>query len=315
MTPVFLSRRPAHNGKVRWHDTANQMRSRVGASIFQRVAGPEGPAHHEVIFAPDGERWFADDRPIRRVHGDSSMFVGGLRALLLQSLHPLAMAAVAGHSGFKGDPWGRLQRTSYFLAVTTFGRVSDAQAAIGRVRAIHQRVTGTAPDGRPYAASDPHLLTWVHIAEADSFLRAHTRFGSEPLDQAGRDGYVEDMARIGAELGVPDPPRTERELTDRIEAYRGELASTAEARAAGRFLLLNPPLPVIARPPYGLLAGAAVSLLPGWARWPLRLPWLPGAEAALVRPAGQAMVGAIRWATSAPRSSGGPSDSDPAEAA
>jgi uncharacterized protein (DUF2236 family) len=295
------------------------MRSQVGASIFQRVAGPDGPAHHEVIFAPDGERWFADDRPIRRVHGDSSMFVGGLRALLLQSLHPLAMAAVAGHSGFKGDPWGRLQRTSYFLAVTTFGRVSDAQATIGRVRAIHQRVTGTAPDGRPYAASDPHLLTWVHIAEADSFLRAHTRFGSGPLDQAGRDGYVEDMARIGAELGVPDPPRTERELTDRIEAYRGELASTAEARAAARFLLLNPPLPVIARPPYGLLAGAAVSLLPGWARWPLRLPWLPGAEAALVRPAGQAMVDAIRWATSAPRPSagpaGGPPDGDPAEAA
>jgi uncharacterized protein (DUF2236 family) len=284
-----------------WQDTANRVRSRVGASIFQRVAGPEGPAHHESIFAPDGERWFADDRPIRRVHGDSSMFVGGLRALLLQSLHPLAMAAVAGHSGYQGDPWGRLQRTSYFLAVTTFGRDSDAEATIARVRSIHTRVTGTAPDGRPYAASDPHLLTWVHIAEADSFLRAHTRFGSEPLDQAGRDGYVADMARIGAELGVPDPPRTERELTARIEAYRGELASTREARAAARFLLLNPPLPVIARPPYGLLAGAAVSLLPGWARWPLRLPWLPVAEAALVRPAGQAMVGAIRWATSAPR--------------
>jgi uncharacterized protein (DUF2236 family) len=287
------------------------MRGRVGAQIFQRVAGPEGPAHHEVIFAADGERWFADDRPIRRVHGDSSMFVGGLRALLLQSLHPLAMAAVAGHSGYKGDPWGRLQRTSYFLAVTTFGRASDAQATIGRVRSIHERVTGTAPDGRPYRASDPHLLTWVHIAEADSFLRAHTRFGAEPLDQAGRDGYVADLARIGAELGVPDPPRTERELTDRIEAYRAELASTPEARAAARFLLLNPPLPVVARPPYGLLAGAAVSLLPGWARWPLRLPWLPGAEAALVRPAGQAVVGAIRWATSAPR----PAADDPSEAA
>jgi uncharacterized protein (DUF2236 family) len=254
-----------------------------------------------VIFASDGERWFDEDRPIRRVHGDSSMFVGGLRALLLQSLHPLAMAAVAGHSGYKGDPWGRLQRTSYFLAVTTFGRASDAEATIGRVRSIHSRVTGVAADGRPYAASDPELLTWVHIAEADSFLRAHTRFGAEPLDQAGRDGYVADVARIGAKLGVPDPPLTERDLKERIEAYRGKLASTPEARAAARFLLLNPPLPVIARPPYGLLAGAAVSLLPGWARWPLRLPWLPVAEAAVVRPAGQAAVGAIRWATSAPR--------------
>jgi uncharacterized protein (DUF2236 family) len=228
------------------------------------------------------------------------MFVGGIRALLLQSLHPLAMAAVAGHSGYRGDPWGRLQRTSYFLAVTTFGRASDAEDTIRRVRAIHRQVTGTAPDGRPYAASDPHLLTWVHIAEADSFLRAHSRFGVQPLDQAGRDGYVADMARIGAELGVPDPPRTEAELTGRITQYRAELAGTAQARAAARFLLVSPPLPAIARPPYGLLAAAAVSLLPGWARWPLRLPRLPVTEAAVIRPAGQAVVQAIRWATTAP---------------
>ena len=228
------------------------------------------------------------------------MFVGGLRALLLQSLHPLAMAAVEGHSGYRGDPWGRLQRTSYFLAVTTFGRASDAQETIRRVRAIHQRVTGAAPDGRPYAAADPHLLTWVHIAEADSFLRAHTRFGAQPLDQAGRDGYVADLARIAAELGVPDPPRTEAELADRITQYRGELAGTAQARAAARFLLLTPPLPVIARAPYGVLAAAAVSLLPGWARRPLRLPRLPVTEAAVVRPAGRLLVQAIRWAISPP---------------
>ena len=298
-TRAWHRRGPADNGWVGWQDAASRIRGRVAASIFERVAGPDRSAHRAVIFAAGGERWFAGDRPIRRVHGDSSMFIGGISALLLQSLHPLAMAAVAGHSGYQGDPWGRLQRTSYFLAVTTFGRAADAQDTIQRVRSIHQRVTGTAPDGRPYAASDPRLLTWVHIAEADSFLRAHSRFGMEPLDAAGRDGYVADMARIGSELGVPDPPRTEKELTERIAAYRAELASTAEARAAARFLLLNPPLPVMARPPYGLLAAAAVSLLPGWARWPLRLPHLPGAEAAVVRPAGQAMVQAIRWATAA----------------
>ena len=106
---------------------------------------------------------------------------------------------------------------------------------------------------------------------------------------------------IGARLGVPDPPRTEAELAGRIAAYRGELAGTGQARDAARFLLLNPPLPLIARPPYGALAAAAVSLLPGWARRYLRLPRLPVAEAAVVRPAGQAMVHAIRWATSAPR--------------
>ena len=277
----------------------NGVRRRIGASIFERVAGSEGPKRRDVINAP-GERWFADGRPIRRVHGDSSMFVGGIRALLLQSLHPLAMAAVAAHSGYRGDPWGRLQRTSYFLAVTTFGRTGDALATIERVKAIHEKVTGTAPDGRPYAASDPHLLTWVHIAEADSFLRAHRQYGAQPLDQAGRDGYVADMARIAVALGVPDPPRTEAELSDRISQYRAELRGTPQARAAARFLLLNPPVPAIARAPYGMLAAAATSLLPGWARRPLYLPRLPLTEAALVRPAGHAVIQGIRWATTAP---------------
>jgi uncharacterized protein (DUF2236 family) len=279
--------------------TADQVRGRIGAAIFGRVAGPQGPARRQLIHA-EGERWFAEDRPIRTVHGDTAMFVGGIRALLLQSLHPLAMAAVAGHSDYRGDPWGRLQRTSYFLAITTFGRSSDAQQAIARVRAIHQRVTGTAPDGRPYAASDPHLLTWVHIAEADSFLRAHSRFGAHPLDQPERDAYLADLARIGAALGVPEPPRTEAELTARIEEYRPELAATAQAREAARFLLLSPPLPVLARPPYGVLAAAAVSLLPGYARRLLWLPRLPVTEAAVIRPAGHAMVQAIRWAMTGP---------------
>jgi len=280
---------------------ADLIRGRIGAAIIERIAGPQVTSRRRPAEASKGERWFAEDRPIRHVHSDSAMFIGAIRALLLQSLHPLAMAAVAQHSDYRGDPWGRLQRTSHFVGVTTFGRTGDAQQAIARVRAIHQRVTGTAPDGRPYAASDPHLLTWVHIAETDSFLRAHSSFGSRPLDQAGRDGYVADMARIGAELGVPAPPRTEAELAGLLRAYRPELAATAEAREAARFLLLRPPLPVIARAPYGVLAAAAVSLLPGWARRPLYLPRLPLTETILVRPAGQAMVHAIHWAITAPR--------------
>jgi uncharacterized protein (DUF2236 family) len=289
------------NETVGGQSVADRVRGSIGAAIFERVAGPQGPSRARRIHQTPGERWFAEDRPVRRVHGDSSMYIGGIRALLLQSLHPLAMAAVAEHSDYRGDPWGRLQRTSYFLAVTTFGREADARQAIARVRAVHQRVTGTAADGRPYAASDPHLLAWVHIAEADSFLRAYTRFGAHPLDQAGRDGYVADMARIGTELGVADPPVTEAELADRVGAYRAELRATPEAREAARFLLLSPPLPAIARAPYGVLAAAAVSLLPGWARRPLRLPRLPVTETVLVRPAGHAMVRAIGWATSAPR--------------
>jgi len=286
---------------MRGQGAADQIRGRIGAAIIERIAGPRAASRRHPADPSPGERWFAEDRPIRQVHSDSAMFIGAIRALLLQSLHPLAMAAVAEHSDYRGDPWGRLQRTGHFIGVTTFGRTQDARQAIARVRAIHQRVTGTAPDGRPYAASDPHLLTWVHVAEADSFLRAHTCFGSRLLDKAGRDGYVADMARIGAELGVPDPPRTEAELADRIRAYRPELAATAEAREAARFLLLSPPLPVIARAPYGVLAAAAVSLLPGWARRPLYLPRMPVTETVLVRPAGHAMVHAIRWAITAPR--------------
>src|SRR6195952_1657617 len=130
-----------------------QVRTRIATGLFERVAGDEGPNRRDRIATAPGPRWFAEDRPIRTVHGDSSMFIGGLRALLLQSLHPLAMAGVAGHSGFRGDPGGRWQRTSYFLAVTTFGLAPDAEATIARIRKIHERVRGTAPDGRPYAAS------------------------------------------------------------------------------------------------------------------------------------------------------------------
>jgi uncharacterized protein (DUF2236 family) len=260
------------------------------------IAGPDGPAQRARIHHTPGPRWFADGRPIRRVHADASMFVGGLRALLLQSLHPLAMAGVAQHSNYRGDPWGRLQRTSTFLGVTTFGTAADAQRAVDRVRGIHRRVNGIAADGRPYAATDPHLLEWVHVAEADSFLRAHQLYGAAPLDQDGRDGYVDDMAEIAAKLGVVNPPRTERELAQRINAFRPELRSTPEARDAARFLLLTPPLPLAARAPYGALAATAVAMLPAWARIPLLLPYFPPIEVTVVRTMGRALVGGIRWA-------------------
>ncbi|AFM15597.1 hypothetical protein Mycch_0780 [Mycolicibacterium chubuense NBB4] len=272
------------------------VRTRMGSALFGMVAGPEGPENRARIHGTPGPRWFAEDRPIRRVHADASMFVGGLRALLLQSLHPLAMAGVADHSDYRGDPWGRLARTSTFLAVTTFGTAADAQRAVDRVRGIHRRIHGTAPDGRRYRASDPHLLEWVHIAEVDSFLRAHQLYGSAPLDQRGRDGYVADTARVAEALGVLDPPRSESELAERIRAYRPALGGTAAARDAARFLLLTPPLPVLARAPYAALAATAVAMLPRWARGPLWLPYLPPVEATVVRSAGHVLVGGIRWA-------------------
>ena len=171
------------------------------------------------------------------------MFVAGIRALLLQSLHPLAMAGVAGHSGYKGDPWGRLQRTSTFLATTTFGTIEDAEALIERVRGIQQHVRGRAPDGRLYAAGDPHLLKWVHLAEADSFLRTHQRYAVTALTPAEADRYMALSGVVATRLGVLDPPTTVAGLNAAIESYRPELEATAAARDAARFLLLHPPLP------------------------------------------------------------------------
>ena len=203
------------------------------------------------------------------------MFVGGLRALLLQSLHPVAMTAVAQHSDYRNDPWGRLQRTSTFLAATTYGAADDAERAVERVRRVHRHVTGTGPDGQPYRADDPHLLGWVHVAETDSFLRCHQRYGTRPLDAAECDGYVADTARIAVALGVPDPPQTLAELDAALRDYRPELRAIPEALAAARFLVRNPPLPLVARGPYAMLAAAAIGELPGWARRELRLPRLP----------------------------------------
>lgn len=272
-------------------------RSRLNRELFARVAGENGPAARERIHETPGRRWFAADSPIRRVHGDVSMYVGGLRALLLQALHPLAMAAVAGHSGFRGDPWGRLARTSTFLAETTFGTVEHAEQAVAKVRGVHQRVRGHAPDGRPYHASDPHLLTWVHIAEIDSFLQAHQRYGRRPLDSAQADEYVAQTAQVARRLGAVEVPETVAELAAAIERYRPELESTAAARETARFLLLQPPLPLAVRPAYGLLAAAAVGLLPSWAHRPLRVPYLPPVEATLGRAGGHAATSGLRWIT------------------
>ena len=277
------------------------VRAQMGQALFRRVAGPDGPATRARIHDTPGPRWFAPDRPIRTVHGDASMFIGGIGALLLQSLHPLAMAAVAGHSGFRGDPWGRLQRTSTFLAVTTYGTAEDAQRAVDQVRAIHDRIRGTTAEGEPYHAADPHLLGWVHAAETDSFLRAHERFGARPLDADGYDAYVADTARVAEALGVVDPPRDRRELSERLTAYLPELRATPEARSAARFLLLRPPLPLAVRPFYGGLAANAVSLLPLWARRMLGLPHLPLVEPLAVHPTGQALTRAIRWAMTRPQ--------------
>lgn len=282
-----------HNEVV---STLETVRQRMGAVIFERIAGDEGPGRRDRIHFAEGPRRFTSDDPICIVHGDASMFVGGIRALLLQSLHPLAMAAVDQHSGYKGDPWGRLQRTSTFLAETTFGTVEDSDKAVRIVRAVHRRISGTAPDGRSYEASDPHLLRWVHVAEIDSFLRAHDRYGSKPLDDAGRDLYVTQTAVVARALGATDVPETVAELDSVMAEYRPELTSTPAAREAARFILVHPPVPMTMRLPYSMLSAAAIGLMPRWSRLALRLPYEPLTEGTAVRASGRIITAAIRWA-------------------
>jgi uncharacterized protein (DUF2236 family) len=276
-------------------EVVGDVRRTLGAAIFRRIAGPDGAEVRQRLRAAD-DRWFPPDSPIARVHGDASMFVGGLGALLLQSLHPLAMAGVDEHSGFRGDPWGRLARTSHFLAVTTFGSAADAEAEIAQVRAVHRRVRGRAPDGRAYSASDPHLLSWVHVVEVEMFLRAYQRHGTRRLTRREADEYVAQSGVVAKALGAVDVPATTAELRLALDAYRPELRSTPAARSTARYLLASPPLPLSLRGLYLPLAGAAVALLPRWARWPLRLPWLPVSEATVLRIGGEAVTRTIRWA-------------------
>ena len=292
----------------RWHDERVKIsrhsldgalatvRDALGRALRDRVAGPDGETRMMQLMEPTEPRWFAEDRPIRRVHADASMFIGGLRALLVQSLHPLAMAGVAQPSDYRNDPWGRLQRTADFLAATSFGPTSEAQRAVDLVNKVHERVVGTAGDGRPYSARDPHLLRWVHVVEIDSFLTAHQRYGEFPLDIAGCDGYVKDAALIARKLGVPAPPESVRSLRDQISSYRGELRSTKESRDAMRYLLFEPPLPPVARAAYSLLVAATISTLPRWSRPHLGLPYLPITERVALRPLGEAITRAVRWA-------------------
>jgi len=279
-------------------DRVESVRLAIAAALRDRVIGDNAEEKRDAIMNATGPRWFSESSPLHIVHSDSSMFIGGMRALLFQSLHPLAMAGVAQHSDYRGDPWGRLQRTADFVAATSIAPADVAHRAVDIVVNVHKRITGVASDGRPYSASDPHLLRWVHVAEVDSFMRAHQAYGAMPLDTAGYDAYVADMAVIARKLGVPAPPTSVQGLKDQIAQFRPELHGTTESRDAAKYVLLTPPLELAARVPYSLIAASAIAILPTWARADLRLPYLPLTEQLVVKPIGQLISSTIRWATS-----------------
>jgi uncharacterized protein (DUF2236 family) len=206
------------------------------------------------------------------------------------------MLAVSEHSGFRGDPWGRLQRTSKFLATTTYGCVADAEQSIRVVRAIHERVTGQTADGMPYRADDARLLGWIHVAEVDSFLASYQTFGASTLDAEEADQYVRQSGFVARKLGVLDPPQSVVELQDLLDSYRPELAISAAAKEAADMLLKDPPLSRPGRIGYAVLAAGAISILPPWARAELSLPTLPVVDRLVARPLARSAMTTLRWA-------------------
>lgn len=279
-------------------NAVTSLRERVASVVRGIVAGDREPV--PLIWDETDPGWFPLDHPVRTVHTDSAMFIGGIRALLLQSLHPAAMFAVSQHSSFRSDPLGRLQRTAEFLALTTFGAGSEADRAVEIVRAIHDRVEGEMPDGTPYSANDPHLLTWVHVTEVSSFLAMFQRYGSSSISATEADNYVAGMARVAEALGAETVPRNVAELDKTIDRYRPELMSTDWSREATRFLLAAP-LPISAKPAYALMFSAALGSLPWWVRNELLLPVPPGFDPLLVRPATTAVTRVLQWALTVDR--------------
>jgi len=241
-----------------------------GTGLFGRAAAafadsiPVDPAD-DGFFGPGSVAW--------RLHADLSAPVGGLRSLLLQALHPLALAGVDQHSQWRGDPAGRFASTAAYVLTTTYGDRAAATAAADRVRKIHQRVRGTDPvTGKPYAASDPALLIWVHAAQVESNLAAAARYGLA-LTRAEQDRYVAEMTAVAELVGVPaaglaegGAPASVAELDAYLAAVRPSLATSQSTADTATYLIGMPDIEPELADAYAVLATAAVASLPGWAR-------------------------------------------------
>lgn len=268
------------------------------------------------LFGPQSASW--------RIIGEPAAIVGGLRALLVQLLHPHALAGVVDHSAFRDDPVGRLQRTSAYVTTSTFGSTREVLRMARRVRGVHTRVRGWTPDGRAYDAGDPHLLAWVSIALTSSFLASDDAFALSPADDATADAFVAEQARIAALLDPRvdldalerDPsalaalrageatlpmlvdgslPTSQHELSQRMTDYRSELGVDAHGAEALRFLLW-PRLPAPMKAAYLPLAAGAVATLEPWQRQVLGLPANRATSWPLLWQA-RAMLAALRLST------------------
>src|SRR5580704_10500682 len=232
----------------------------IERSAAAYVSGVPEDASDDGLFGPASVAW--------RVSTDLASPVAGLQSLLMQALHPLAMAGVDEHSGWRRDPVGRLAATSAYLATVTFGERAVALHAAARVRRIHDHVRGVdAVTGHPYAAGDPALLLWVHAALVQSSLAAVWAFGT-PLSAEDSDRYVEEMMVAAELVGVPRPlvPASVAELERYVASVRPGLTCTPAARESMAYLLDPPGLDEEIAGFWQDVRDAAIAVLPEWAR-------------------------------------------------
>ncbi|WP_042374323.1 oxygenase MpaB family protein [Streptacidiphilus neutrinimicus] len=273
------------------------LRRRIQRQVYATVHGAgldptryDRPAGDPGLFGPDSVVWL--------VHGDMpGMFTGGVAALMLQSLHPLAMAGVDQHSRYREDPIDRLNRTAGFVTVTSYGSTAEAEAAIERVRRVHDRVRGIAQDGRPYDAADPDLLRWVHVAETACFLAGYQRYARTPLTRPQQDRYFEEYALVAERLGATGVPRSLAEVRAYLRDVRPSLAASEAALAAVEFLLT--PGALVQDRARGLalrvLVAGGADLLPSWAAAELCLPRHGALRVSRDRAAVRALATALRY--------------------
>ena len=270
-------------------------RESVASGFRRMVSGdPTGaPDWVQQLAHGDDEGYFGPDSAPWAVHGSLPTLVGGIRALLMQALHPGALAGVMQHSRYEQDALGRLAGTTQWLTVVTFGDTAAADRECARVRGMHRKVVGTyatEQGARPYAASDPDLLRWVHIAFTDSFLATHRVWGG-PIP-GGDDAYVREWAKAGELVGVVDPPRSVADLEQQLADYAPDLRGGEAALATVDFIR-HVPVPLAGRPAYAVLFAGAVSTMPPEHRRLLELPNLPRS---VTKPAVGAILGGLSLA-------------------
>lgn len=234
----------------------------IRKSIREMVGGSGPPV---AFLTPKGDRGlFGPESIAWKVHADFiSMMIGGISSLILQALHPQALAGVWDHSSYRKDLKGRLGRTAFFIAATTYGSESMANQMIEKVNQIHTHITGLDEFGTPYSASDPHLLAWVHLTETHSFMSAYEDYRKEQLNLRDKDQYFLEMSALGHRMGARDLPITYAGTNAAIKRYIPELYFGERAQSILN-LLENFPSNLAAKPFTKLISRAGMLNLPDW---------------------------------------------------